>query len=341
MIENPSLDKPTSGSIRFNTDSSKLEIYNGNQWFEIDSTSPEEQTGGTRGIVFGEQSNTSDIDFYNVDTTGNAADFADMTRTGTVSPAAFASRVRGIATGGGPSSPTNIIEFITIAQQANAQDFGDLTRAHRNAGGGSSETRGLTIGGYVNPNTVNTIDYVTIASTGNAVDFGDAVRTVEAQFPTVNSPTRIVYGQYGTDPGTPMTIEYVTTSTLGNAADFGSVTGDDRSSGGGGGNAVRGVFGGGQAPNQPSYTPQDEIHFITIATLGNSIDFGNLNDAVSNCSACSSPTRVVFNGGYTPSQTNQLQYIQTMTTGNAIDFGDLTSNKARTSGCSNGHGGLG
>ena len=340
MIENPSLETATSGSIRFNTDSSKLEIYNGDAWFEIDATSPEPQTGGTRGIVFGEQSNTSDIEFYNVDTTGNAADFADMTRSSTVSAAAFASRVRGIASGGGSPSPTNIIEFITIAQQANAQDFGDLTRAHRNAGGGSSETRGLTIGGYVAPNTVNTIDYVTIASTGNAVDFGDAVRTVEAEVPTVNSPTRIVYGQYGTDPGTPMTIEYVTTSTLGNAADFGSLTGDTRSSGGGGGNAVRGVFGGGAAPNQPSYTPQDEIHFITIATLGNSIDFGNLNDAVSNCSACSSPTRVVFNGGYTPSQTNQLQYIQTMTTGNALDFGDLTSNKARTSGCSNGHGGL-
>ena len=339
-MEKPSLDTAKAGAMRFNTDSSQMEIYDGNQWIGVLSTSSFLQTGGTRGIVFGEESNTSDIEFYNLDTTGDAVDFADMTRTGTVSPAAFASRVRGIATGGGPSSPTNIIEFITIAHQANAQDFGDLTRAHRNAGGGSSETRGLTIGGYVNPNTVNTIDYVTIASTGNAVDFGDATDTVEGQFPTVNSPTRIVYGQYGTDPGTPMTIEYVTTSTLGNAADFGSVTGDTRSSGGGGGNAVRGVFGGGAAPNQPSYTPQDEIHFITIATLGNSIDFGNLNDAVSNCSACSSPTRVVFNGGYTPSQTNQLQYIQTMTTGNALDFGDLTSNKARTSGCSNGHGGL-
>ena len=341
MKEYQVIGNATSGSIRFNTDSSKLEIYNGEQWFEIDSTSPEEQTGGTRGIVFGEQSNTSDIEFYNVDTTGNAADFADMTRSSTVSAAAFASRVRGIASGGGSPSPTNIIEFITFAIQNNAQDFGDLTRAHRNAGGGSSETRGLTIGGYVAPNTVNTIDYVTIASTGNAVDFGDAVRTVEAEVPTVNSPTRIVYGQYGTDPGTPMTIEYVITSTLGNASDFGSITGDTRSGGGGGGNAVRGVFGGGQAPNQPSYTPQDEIHFITISTLGNSIDFGNLNDAVSGLSACSSPTRVVFNGGYTPSQTNQLQYIQTMTTGNAIDFGDLTSNKARQAGCSNGHGGLG
>ena len=29
MIEHPSLETATSGSIRFNTDSSKLEIYNG------------------------------------------------------------------------------------------------------------------------------------------------------------------------------------------------------------------------------------------------------------------------------------------------------------------------
>ena len=242
MMEQPPIKSTPVGALRFNTDTVKLEYFDGNEYVNITIDSPERHTGGTRGIVFGEQSNTSDIEFYNVDTTGNAADFADMTRSSTVSAAAFASRVRGIASGGGSPSPTNIIEFITIAQQANAQDFGDLTRAHRNAGGGSSETRGLTIGGYVAPNTVNTIDYVTIASTGNAVDFGDAVRTVEAEVPTVNSPTRIVYGQYGTDPGTPMTIEYVITSTLGNASDFGSITGDTRSGGGGGGNAVRGVL---------------------------------------------------------------------------------------------------
>ena len=45
MIENPSLETATSGSIRFNTDSSKLEIYNGNQWWEIEATSPEFHTG--------------------------------------------------------------------------------------------------------------------------------------------------------------------------------------------------------------------------------------------------------------------------------------------------------
>ena len=42
-----------AGSIRFNTDSSKLEIYNGEAWWEIDATSPELQTGGTRGLVAG------------------------------------------------------------------------------------------------------------------------------------------------------------------------------------------------------------------------------------------------------------------------------------------------
>ena len=53
MIEHPSLETATSGSIRFNTDSSKLEIYNGEAWFEINSTSPEELTGGARGFILG------------------------------------------------------------------------------------------------------------------------------------------------------------------------------------------------------------------------------------------------------------------------------------------------
>ena len=37
-MEYPSLSTPTAGSIRFNTDSSKMEIYNGDKWWEIDSS---------------------------------------------------------------------------------------------------------------------------------------------------------------------------------------------------------------------------------------------------------------------------------------------------------------
>ena len=80
MNEHPSLETATSGSIRFNTDSSKLEIYNGNQWWEIDATSPEFQTGGTRGLFGGGESPSLQdrIDFINVDSTGDAADFGDL-----------------------------------------------------------------------------------------------------------------------------------------------------------------------------------------------------------------------------------------------------------------------
>ncbi len=44
MKEYQAIGNAASGSIRFNTDSSKLEIYNGEAWWEIDATSPEEQT---------------------------------------------------------------------------------------------------------------------------------------------------------------------------------------------------------------------------------------------------------------------------------------------------------
>ena len=76
--EKPSLNTAPAGSIRFNTDSSKMEIYNGEQWWEIDATSPEEQTGGTRGLFAGGYTVPSvdnDFDFYNVYTIGTALDF--------------------------------------------------------------------------------------------------------------------------------------------------------------------------------------------------------------------------------------------------------------------------
>ena len=69
-----------AGSIRFNTDSSKMEIYNGDKWWEIDSTSPNEQTGGTRGLFGGGRtpSLVDTIEYINVDTTGDATDFGNL-----------------------------------------------------------------------------------------------------------------------------------------------------------------------------------------------------------------------------------------------------------------------
>ena len=73
-----------AGSIRFNTDLSQMEIWDGNQWTGILATSPELQTGGTRGLIMGGQNpGVSDIiDFVNVQTTGNAYDLLDLSYAG-------------------------------------------------------------------------------------------------------------------------------------------------------------------------------------------------------------------------------------------------------------------
>ena len=138
MIEHPSLETATSGSIRFNTDSSKLEIYNGDQWWEIDATSPESHTGQTRGFISGggTPSQVNIIEFANMTSTGNLTDFGDINNR-VNGPAGSADRTRGI-TSGGYQSPTgayiNNIDFITIASAGNAQDFGDLLVAKRSNG---------------------------------------------------------------------------------------------------------------------------------------------------------------------------------------------------------------
>ena len=56
-INQPPLQPTPVGAFRFNTDSSKLEYYDGNQWVNITSDSPQAQTGGTRGFSFGGYAN--------------------------------------------------------------------------------------------------------------------------------------------------------------------------------------------------------------------------------------------------------------------------------------------
>ena len=332
-----------AGSIRFNTDSSRLEIYNGEAWFEIDVTSPELQTGGTRGFISGggTPSQVNIIEFANINTTGNLTDFGDINNR-VNGPAGSADRTRGITSGGyqAPSGAyINNIDFITIASTGDATNFGDLTVARGYSAGGSNSTRGLT-GGAWGPSNSDVIDYVTIQSTGDAVDFGNltVARQVDA---TVNSPTRVVFtgGCTGPSPfvvGTTDRLDYVTTSTLGNAADFGDLN-QETFGNGACSNAIRGlIMGGGSSPAQ-----LNNIQFITIATLGNALDFGDTPSTHYYGASCASPTRAIVAGGSTPSTIDVVDFVQIMTTGNGFDFGNLTASRDQMGSFSNGHGGLG
>ena len=336
--EYPSLDTAPAGSIRFNTDSAKMEIYNGEQWWNIDSTSPEEQTGGTRGLWAGGNTPTyfNNIQFVSISTTGNTADFGDLTRAGNQINA-VSSRVRAIYgahyTG---SAVSNTMDFVTIASTGDATNFGDLTSLRSGNQPMQNATRGIFAGGMDFPaqNAVNIIDYITMASEGDAVDFGD-FSTVRRAGTSACSPTRGIIAR-----GNPSTnaIEYFTISTLGNGADFGDATTADGSPLGTSSNAVRGILW------TSSYAPNtdDVIDFITIATLGNAVDFGDLNHISYNGSACcASRTRSVVGGGYDGGIAEEMDYVQIMTTGNAVDFGNLDQARSEPGACSNGHGGLG
>ena len=93
--------------------------------------------------------------------------------------------------------------------------------------------------------------------------------------------------------------------------------------------STRGVWGGGRTP-----TKVNTIEYITMASLGDGTDFGDLTDARGYPSGFSSMTRGVFGGGYDPSGSNIIDYITIATTGNATDFGNATSGNTQTMGAS-------
>ena len=325
-MEKPSLDTAKAGAMRFNTDSSQMEIYDGNQWTGILATSPELQTGGTRGFFAGGDS--TNIEFINVDTTGDATDFGDLTTTFWINKCS-ASRVRGLIHGDRPAAAQ--IDFITIAQQGNAQDFGDMTESKEDPAGVSNGTRAVLCGGG-NQNAGNTIEYVTIAQTGNAVDFGDLYQATLHQA-SAESKTRGIIAN-GYTPSTTNVIQYITMSTLGNSADFGDAT-----SGGYGAsgcsNAVTMVFNLGYNGASHSTT----MNSLTIPTLGDAVFFGDLTRTMYGPGTASSRTRGVLAGDY-PSGSNVMNYFQFANLGDGLDFGDLVSGRGHWGGSSNGHGGL-
>jgi len=341
MNEHPSLETATSGSIRFNTDSSKLEIYNGEAWFEIDATSPEQQTGGTRALTFGGMTPTylNTIEFVNLDTTGNGTDFGDLLSTQR-SGSSAADRTRAVIMAGStPGTPNGDadIEKVTIASTGNAADFGgDLLTGVRGAEAVNDRTRAVLVSGE-HSSSDNIMQYITIQSSGNAVDFGDVI-TASSSVKKMSSPTR---GVFCMDLSTSV-IEYITISTLGNAADFGDTTVVRRNSTSAS-NSTRGIIFGGTTPSPAANHTSMDV--ITLASTGNAQNFGDLSTTISQSSAAASKTRAVVIGGIvSPSPTtfnNTIEYVQFTTLGNATDFGDPTVSKRAGTSTSNGHGGLG
>ena len=128
-------------------------------------------------------------------------------------------------------------------------------------------------------------------------------------------------------------IDFTTIASAGDATDFGDLL-VKKATAGALSSTTRAVFGGGYQVRSPAAATND-ITSLTIATTGNSADFGDLTVNKRHLSAVSSNTRGVFCSGSTPGQNNTIDFITIASAGDATDFGDATIANEHRAGISN------
>ena len=335
------------GSLRFNTDTAKLEYYKGDTlgWGEIEAELTEplgtSATGvGHRGIIVGGGSPgaTSDMEFHTISTLGSATDFGDLySADRNMSNGQAGNNTRMVLMCGdkpGPNIHSDIASII-FSSGGSSDSGNNMTLSRRLVAGFSDSTRACAAGGYEPYSDV--IDFTTISSLSTGVDFGNL--SAQRWFPTgSSSSTRgVIIAGYNNSNSALNTIEYVTISTTGNAIDFGDAqtTGQNL---GAANNSTRIVFAEGGSPSIVN-----TISILTTATTGNATDFGDIVGTNRRDGAgTSSPTRGIFSCGSDGSSFHDEQdAVELATTGNSVDFGDAANgNRFRCGMGSSGHGGL-
>ena len=96
-------------------------------------------------------------------------------------------------------------------------------------------------------------------------------------------------------------------------------------------NSIRGIFAGGE-----NNSPSTKMDYVTIATQGDSLDFGDLTAGAYECSGMASPIEAFFmsHGAV------DVCFVTIATAGNAADFGDLLVAGSHKSSLTNCHGGV-
>ena len=351
------IDKITNRVGDAGTQIAGITTFSGTSGMQLPVGPTEYRGGRGRGVIAGGSTptNLNTMEYITIATTGDGTDFGDI-RAQRVAPSVCSSSTRAIVAGGYHSTYHNTIDYVTISSGGGASDFGELVSPTGYGGACASSTRGIFAGGWNargtnapatadQPWNNNIIEYVTIASTGNATYFGDLVQYRQTDG-GLSSPTRGIfaggatYGSPGSYPGYKDTqvIDYVTIASTGNAIQFGNLVNNIGWGSGKCSNSTRGLFASGY-DNDPG-TYQTKISYITIATLGDTTEFGDTTDSRAYIAGMSSPTRAVFAGGG-PGPKDVIDYVTIASTGDAVDFGNLTTAKNQVQGTSDVHGGLG
>ena len=232
-------------------------------------------------------------------------------------------RGRVLIAGGNETPPSNVISYVNASTSGDAVDFGDLVTARRRARGLSSSTRGVFTGGFTTTPTAtyfDIIDFVTISTTGNAVDFNGNTNGA-ASFVNCASSTRGIMagGLVPSSPNITDDINYLTIASTGqNVSTFGDLTVARRNAAGFA-SPTRGIFAAGFTP-VPASTMLNTIDFITIASTGNAVDFGDCATTGSGAGSSNSIRGVFQNRTEAGDET--IEYVTIASKGNSQDFGN-------------------
>tara|TARA_R110000772_G_scaffold72895_1_gene158850 strand:+ start:293 stop:1519 length:1227 start_codon:yes stop_codon:yes gene_type:complete len=249
--------------------------------------------------------------------------------SGSVSPqeAAWA-LVAGFASGG---TYLNTIDVYNINTNGNSSDFGDLTVARATGAVMGAVTRLVfSAGRTASETSTNIMDYVNPTSAGNATDFGDLVAGKQEAATFGNKTRGISAGGEGPSQGAPNyqfydNLEYITYATTSNTTDFGNLTQHTQVAPGFS-SPTRGVRSTGKAI-EGGGDPVNTMDYVTIASTGNALDFGDATTKKYGAGCCASSTRGLTAGGNSgdPDYTNLnvIEYVTISSTGNGTDFGDL------------------
>tara|TARA_B100001769_G_scaffold207014_1_gene166498 strand:+ start:158 stop:1165 length:1008 start_codon:yes stop_codon:yes gene_type:complete len=326
-----------TGAVRYNTDSNKMEVYIGSAWMEV-AVTESAPLGGRMLVQQGGISPYNKIDYLNISTKGNGVDFGDTTKN-YYECAAVGNKTRGVFAGGTYGSDDNVMEFVTIATTGNAADFGDMAQSNNPGGGGGDQTRGILTGG-ASPAS-NMISFFNITSLGDATDFGVDQPFSGAYAGALSSPTRtLMFGGRSSPYTAHNSIWFVTTQTTGIVNDFGDYTNQQHSGAGvlnaaGASSSTRGIIAGGFNNTNPAGQNTNQMEFVTIATTGNSTDFGDLTQGTQMSKGASNCVRGMFAHGGT-----RVDELNIASLGNATIFGDLNFSTSSGMSLSNAHGGL-
>lgn len=333
---------PATGDYWWDSSNEKLYRYINGEFKEI-TVSPAAVNYGDRGFTIGDDGTTDPtrIQYFNLASASNAADFGDLT-VGVAEGAAASNGTKAFRMGGhnGASSPShqNVIESWTTSTLGNSTDHGDLSAICHYCHGNSDGTTGINVLGYSNGYS-DTIDRFTMASAGNATDHGNLTyaRAYGGSSASVASARMINWAGYNSAGGYHDDNDYITITTAGNAADFGDLAVPNHyCTGVGTGSGDRALQLGGKENTGSGGYFSDRIQYNDLSTLGNATDAGNLlTTNGEHCAGMNNATHGFKAGGYNGSYFNTIQRTVLATGANATDWGDLllaTYDNAGTSG---------